>query len=193
MNTRKLAVGIVSLAVIAGVGAWALPQPPKETGKARPEAKEKEGEEQVITLDKAPEAVRAAAVKVAGDAKNITKVTREEDEEDIATYEVEYTEGGAACSAVFSPAGDLMEQERSIAEAKLPAAAMAALKKEFPKATFEKPESVTKMYYEVVVVIDGKKHGVKVDAAGEIEDEHEEHGEGHEKGEKGEKDHKDKH
>ncbi len=47
------------------------------------------------------------------------------------------------------------------------------------------------MFYEVEIVIDGKKHEVKVDASGNIEDESEggdEHakGEEHGKGEKGE-------
>ena len=64
-----------------------------------------------------------------------------------------------------------MESEKGTTEAKLPAALMAALKKDYPKATFAKPFAVTKMFYEVEVVIDGKAHQVKVDAAGNIEDE----------------------
>lgn len=200
MDTRKLSVGIVSLALLAGAGAWAFAQPgqpPQAAGNTQPNGEEKEGdEEEVITLDKAPEAVRAAAIKLAGDAKNITKVIKEEDDEDNIQYEIEYNEGAGAtgikCAAILSAAGDLMETEKATTEAKLPAAIIAALKKDYPKATFANPFTVTKMFYEIEVVIDGKKHEVKVDASGNIEDEsergdeHGEHakGEDHEKGEK---------
>lgn len=200
MDIRKLSVGFVSIALLAGAGAWAFAQnsqPPQPAGNAQAKGEEKEGdEEEVITLDKAPEAVRAAAIKLAGDAKNITKVIKEEDEEDNIQYEIEYNEGSGAaaikCAAIFSAAGDLMETEKATTEAKLPAAVMAAIKKDYPKATFADPQVVTKMFYEIEVVIDGKKHEVKVDASGNIEDEseggdeHGEHakGEDHEKGEK---------
>ncbi|MBL9030850.1 MAG: hypothetical protein JNM80_03975 [Phycisphaerae bacterium] len=193
MDTRKLTVGFVSLALLAGAGAWAFAQPgqpPQPAGQAQPKGEEKEGdEEEVITLDKAPEAVRAAAIKLVGDAKNITKVIKEEDDEDVVQYEIEYNEGAVKCAAIFSAAGDLMETEKATTEAKLPAAAMAALKKDYPKATFANPFVVTKMFYEVEIVIDGKKHEVKVDASGNIEDESkgdDDHakGEDHKKGEK---------
>ncbi|MFN7020023.1 MAG: hypothetical protein ACK4WH_01680 [Phycisphaerales bacterium] len=216
MDTRKLSVGLVSLALLTGAGAWAFaqpgqpPQPPHPAGNSQPKGDEKEGdEEEVITLDKAPEAVRAAAIKLAGDAKNITKVIKEEDDEDNVQYEVEYNEGAGGgavqCAAIFSTAGDLMETEKATSEAKLPAAVMAALKKDYPKATFANPFVVTRMFYEVEIVIDGKKHEVKVDASGNIEDEsnggdeHGEHAKGEDKekgekheGKKGEKDEDDK-
>ncbi|MBY0312382.1 MAG: hypothetical protein K2W85_09955 [Phycisphaerales bacterium] len=185
MDTRKLSIGFVSLALLAGAGAWAFAQPgqpPQPAGNTQPKGEDKEGdEEEVITLDKAPEAVRAAAIKLVGDAKNITKVIKEEDDEDVVTYEVEYNEGAVKCAAIFSVAGDLMETEKGTTEAKLPAAVMAALKKDYPKATFANPFVVTKMFYEVEIVIDGKKHEVKVDASGNIEDESK--GDGDEKGE----------
>ena len=109
MDTRKLSVGFVSLALLASAGAWAFAQPgqpPQPAGQAQPKGEEKEGdEEEVITLDKAPEAVRAAAIKLAGDAKNITKVIKEEDDEDVVQYEVEYNEGAVKCAAIFSIGG----------------------------------------------------------------------------------------
>ncbi|MEI7656770.1 MAG: hypothetical protein WCK33_01750 [Phycisphaerae bacterium] len=144
---------------------------PKQPSPAQPKAEEKEGdEEEVITLDKAPEAVRAAAIKLAGDAKSITKVIKEEHDEDVVTYEVEYKDGTTECAAVFSVAGELTELEKSTTEGKLPAAVMAALKRDYPGAALEKPTAVTKMHYEIQVVVDGKKHEVKVDASGHIED-----------------------
>lgn len=205
MDTRKLSVGLVSLALLAGAGAWAFAQPvqpPQPAGQPRPAGAEKEGDdEEVITLDKAPEAVRAAAIRLAGDAKNITKVIKEEDDEDVVQYEVEYNEGATKCAAIIAVSGELMETEKGTTEAKLPAAVMAALKKDYPQATFANPFVVAKMFYEIEVVINGKKHEVKVDASGNIEDESEdgdEHGEhakheDHDKGEKheGKKDKKD--
>lgn len=193
MDTRKLTVGFVSLALLAGAGAWAFAQPagqPPAPAKA-PEKAGEEADEEVIDLAKAPEPVRAAAIKLAGSEKAIKKVIKEEDE-DVYTYEVEYTAEGVDCAAIFSAAGDLMELEKGTTEAKLPAAALAALKKDYPKATFASPFLVTKTFYEVEVVIDGKKHEVKVDAAGNIEDEKggddKDHtnakGEDHQKGEK---------
>ncbi len=200
MNTRTISVGVAALTVLAGAGAWTVAQsgpPQRASGQVQPKGAEQEGdEEEVIALDKAPDAVRAAALKLAGDAKNITQVIKEEDDEDVVQFEVEYTQGTGAdaikCAAIFSSAGDLMETEKATTESKLPAAVMAALKKDYPKATFADPQAVTKMFYEVVVVVDGKKHEVKVDASGNIEDESEggdEHGEhtkgaDHEKGEK---------
>ena len=193
MNTRKLSVGFVSLSLFSAAGAWTLAQP---AGQPAAQAAQKEGEEageETIDFAKAPEAVRAAALKLvgAGGEKAIKKVVKEEDE-DVYTYEVEYTEGGVECAAIISVAGDVLEVERATTEAKLPAAVMAALKKDYPRATFASPFAVTKTFYEIEVVIDGKKHEVKVDAAGNIEDESEGdgdgrgkgHGEGHGGGEK---------
>ncbi len=173
MDLRKVSVGVASLILVAGAGAWAFAQPvpsSKPAAQSQSKAEEKEGdEEEVITLEKAPQPVRAAALKLVGDAKNITKVVKEE-EDDTVQYEVEYKDGAVECSALFSPAGDVMETERGTTEATLPAAALAALKKEYPKATFSGNALVTKTFYEVDVVIDGKTHEVKVQASGAIKD-----------------------
>ncbi len=198
MNNRTIGAGVALFILAAGGTMLAMGQPGRQPG-GQPAGQiqgkgdsETADEEEVITLDKAPGAVRAAALKLAGDAKNITKVIKEEDEEDVVTFEVEYNDGAVKCAAVFSTAGELMETERATTEARLPAAVMAALRKDFPKATFADPQVVTRMFYEIDVVIDGKKHEVKVDAAGNIEDESDgdqEHG-NHAKGEehgKGEK------
>jgi len=187
MYTRNLSVGFVSLALITGAGTWALAQPAGQPPAKAPEKAGEEADEEAIDFTKAPEAVRTAALKlvVAGGEKAVKKVIREEDE-DVYTYEIEYTEGGVDCAAIFSAVGDLMESEKATTEVKLPAAVMAALKKDYPKATFAKPFAVTKMFYEVEIVIDGKSHEVTVDAAGNIEDEYKGDGEDH-KDEKGEK------
>ncbi len=170
MESRTLSIGITSLALLAGACGWAFAQQEQPSrAAAAPRVDEDEGED-VISLDKAPEAVRRAAIKLAGGANRITRVTREEDEEDVVVYEIEYTDGATSCSAVFSEAGELMEAEREIAAASLPATALRALREEFPDATFADVQFVTKMYYEVEAVIGGESHEVVVDAAGNIED-----------------------
>jgi uncharacterized membrane protein YkoI len=187
MKCRNLTLGFVSLALLTGAGAWAFAQPgnqPTAPAKAPAKAGE-ESDEEVIDLAKAPEAVRTAALKLAGSEKAITKVTKEE-EDGTFTYEVEYTADGVENSAEFSPAGDLMKTERGTTEAKLPAAALAALKKSYPNATFAHPVIVTKTFYEVEVKTDGEKHEVKVNASGELERRHHE-------GKDGEKDKGEKH
>jgi len=177
MNARRLSIGLLSSSLLAGALALAH-QPPAKSHEA-------DGE-QAITLENAPAAVRAAATRLAGDPKNISKVSREEDEEDGATFEIDYTDGGAACSAVFSTSGDLMELERPTTTEKLPAALMTALKKEYPKATFEHPQVVTKTLYEIEIVIDGKRHEIKADAAGSIEDHATDRDEEHDSAKRGE-------
>lgn len=162
MNKRFTSLGLWTIVLGAGMAAsLALSQPP---------AKEKaeEGDEATIKLSEAPEAVRTAALKLTAE-KNITKVIRESDE-GITTFEVEFTDAGASGSGTFTPAGDTLEVERGVTEAKLPAATLAAIKKANPGATFSTMVHVTKFYYEIEVVKDGKKHGVKVNAAGEIEE-----------------------
>lgn len=170
MNLRTLAIGIVSLSLLAGAGAWVAAQP---NGKAPSKAvvQGEDADEEVIDLARAPEPVRSRAVKVAGSEKAIKKVIKEEDG-GVFTFEIEYTQDGVDCSAVLSAAGEVMELEKGVNESALPAAAMAALKKDFPNATFKDPNLVQKFYFEIDVVIDGKTHEVKVDAAGNIEDEH---------------------
>ena len=173
MKNGNITVGIISISLIAGAAALAFANPilPLANVMRTNGDGGEEDEEQIITLDKAPEAVRTAILKLVGDAKNVTQVIQEEDEEDSIMYEVEYTNNGVKCSAAISPAGEVVELEQGTAEAMMPAAVMAALKKEYPNATFAEPNKVTRITYEIVVVINGKKHEVEVDPAGNINDE----------------------
>lgn len=191
MINRPVQIGIFSLALAAG--AWTLAQPAGQSAPKPANAAE-ESDEETIELSKAPEAVRAAALKLVGSAgeKSIKKVIKEEDD-DIATYEIEFTADGVDCSAVLSQAGDLMETEKSVNVSTLPRAAMDAIKKEFPSAAVAGINHVQKFYYEVEVTIGGKRREIKVDASGEIEDhdeakhadkEHGEHKEGKHNGAK---------
>lgn len=182
MKLNRFTIAACGMTIaLAGIGAWTMI--------------EERDDEVVIKLGEAPEAVRTTVAKLTP-ADKVTKVIKESDE-GLTLYEVEYTKDGANCSAALSGLGEVMELEKAVPEASLPAAVLAELKKEYPKATFKNPVSVQKFYFEIAVVIDGKSHEVKVDAAGNIEDEQakdqddekDEKGKGEKKeGKKGEKD-----
>jgi hypothetical protein len=75
-----------------------------------------------------------------------------------------------------------METEKQVQASSLPSAAMAAVKKQYEKATLGDINLVTKTFYEVNVTIDGKKTEVVVDPSGKIKNRHGNHeqNEGHE-------------
>jgi hypothetical protein len=176
MKIAYVATASVSLALLGVAATWAFAQPVGKPSIKTPQRAGEEADEQVIELSAAPAAVRAAAAKLAGSEKAISKVTKEEDE-GVYTYEVEYAADGLDQSATLTAAGDVMELEKAVAEASLPAAALAALKKDYPNATFKSPKLVQKFYFETDVTEGGKTHEVKVDAAGEIKDKSKRHDE----------------
>ncbi len=182
MNLRLTILGLAVCALAAGVVAFAPSQPDKPAPKpaAQPAAQpapqppakadkdDDEGEE-TIKLSEAPEAVRAAVAKLAAE-KNVTKVERQRDE-GITTFEVAYDADGIACSATLTDKGEVIETERSIKPAAVPEAAMKAVMKQYAGATVKSAMAVQVSYYEVVVMVNGKPHEVKVYASGSIEDE----------------------
>ncbi|MGH7245187.1 MAG: hypothetical protein ACREJD_17375 [Phycisphaerales bacterium] len=171
MKKQYFGLSILVAALGTGMMAAALNQPAaKEHEKAKHE--EEADDEVEIKFTDAPEAVRAAALKLTTEA-NITKVTKESDD-GVTTFEVEFKDGAAMSSANFTSAGDILETERGIPADRLPAAAAAALTKAHPGVAFGNVSLVTKTYYEVEVTKNGKKHEVKVTAAGEIEGKHDE-------------------
>jgi uncharacterized membrane protein YkoI len=191
MHKRTLALGLGAFIAAGGLTAYSFAQPAGKPGQPAQKAQkpeEKEDDEVQIKLSEAPEAVRTAALKLTSE-KNITKVTRESDD-GISTFEVEFNENGSTSSGTFSAAGDVLEVEHGVTQDKVPAAAMAAVKKENPGVSFGNIVIVTKTFYEVEVVKDGKKHEVVVNAAGDIEHHKHQQAGGKEEDEKGEHDKK---
>lgn len=185
MKTRKIMIGLVSVTLLGGAAVLAF------TGPLGPPSREAdegdEAGEQVINFDQAPPAVQTAALKVVGSAgaKSITQVVREGDENNV--YEIEYSTQGVKCSTRISTTGDVMELEKGIPDASLPAAARAALQKHYPGTTFKDANLVQTSNYEFDVVIDGKMREILVDASGKIQggkDEADEDGE-HADGDRG--------
>jgi hypothetical protein len=208
MDIRTITASFVSLILFAGAaalvfgqqaapirsggttppGAAPAPAAPKaDAAKEADEDKDDEDaddEEEAITLDKAPAPVQEAALKLAGEARNITRVTREEQDDDLYVYEVEFSAPstpagmgplsdaapGTKCSASFSAAGDLVEIEKAVALDKLPASVLKALKDEFPGMVLADAVIATKITYEIKLRVDGEDHEVTVNAAGIIQD-----------------------
>jgi len=171
-RSNRFGVGASVLIVVAGaagLGGWAIAQQPEPAG-----AKAEAGEH-AIKLSEAPDAVRAALVKITP-ADKVTEVTRES-HKGVTVYEIEYAAEGGECSVVFSAAGEVMELEKEIKEAALPAAALAALRKAYPDAKFGEITLVQEFSYEVEFKVDGKTHEVELNAAGQIDDDDDEDGE----------------
>jgi uncharacterized membrane protein YkoI len=156
---------------------------------------EEEGDETVVELSKAPEAIQAALKKVGAE---ITTLTMEE-EDDVKLYEAEFMKGGLPQSLKLTEAGVVIEEESGVDKASLPAAVVKAIEKMHAGATIEKAEQVKQSFFEIAIVKGDKKHEVKINAAGQkLEGEKEKSGkdkdddEKEEKGEKkGEKEDKD--
>jgi len=133
------------------------------------EEKEEAEREEAIDLAKAPKPVQQA-VKKALAGNPLKKLVKEAEEEGQAVYEAEWEVKGAQHSVEVAANGEIMEMEHSIAEKDLPAAALAALKKEYPGAKIAAVDAVQSFYYEVQIVAGGKEKEVKINAAADIED-----------------------
>lgn len=168
MKNRIFTYSLLAAVGAMAFGAYTAAQPAKNAPQpAHQPANHGEAGEVEIKFSDAPEAVRKAALKLTTEA-NITKVTRET-AHGVNLYEVEFKDGATSSSADFAESGDVLEVERGIAEADIPAAAMTAIHKAHPGATLGQPHLVTKTFYEIEIVENGKKHEVKVNAAGMIE------------------------
>ena len=111
------------------------------------------GEEKLRRGD-LPSAVRKAVDRKFPEAK--FRGAAKEVEDGKTTYEVEMTIEGRAVDAILSPEGKILEVEREVPAAKLPAAVAKALAAKYPGAKIEKAETITKgedgpVRYEVAI------------------------------------------
>jgi hypothetical protein len=110
--------------------------------------------EEKISPKKLPAAVRKAVKKKFPEAKY--RGAAKEVADGKTTYEVELTVEGRAVDAIMSPEGKILEVEREVPVAKLPAAVKKALAAKYPDAKIEKAEMLTKgedgpLHYEIVI------------------------------------------
>ena len=131
-----------------------------------------QADEQQVTLEKLPTAVKAAFVKHFPDAK--FKKASSEKEDGKLVYEVAFTNMDANFEATFDAKGTLLEVEKEIAAKDLPKAVIDGLAVKYAKSTVHKVVEISKdggkpSGYEVIVETpDKEKIEVKLDRAGRI-------------------------
>jgi uncharacterized membrane protein YkoI len=120
-------------------------------------------------LRKAPPAVQAAVIQLAG-ANKISEFDSET-ENGKMVYDLEYTVKGAEFAADIDPSGTILTREVGIDASILPPAVVEAANKAHPNAAIHEPAIVTagdKMYYEVEMRVDKDTHEVQISPAGEV-------------------------
>ncbi len=111
-------------------------------------------DEEKISAEKLPAAVKKAVQKKFPEAK--VRGAAKEVEDGKTTYEVELTVEGRAVDVAMNAEGKILEIEKEIPVAKLPAAVKKRLEAKYPGARIEKAEEITKgedgpVRYEVVL------------------------------------------
>ncbi|MGI8905581.1 MAG: PepSY domain-containing protein [Candidatus Sumerlaeaceae bacterium] len=125
-------------------------------------------EEVRIEPGQAPAAVQAALQKYV--KENATSVTlSREKEHGVEAFEVEYLLEDIDHSLKFTAGGDLLEEESKVASEALPADVTNAVLKKFPGAQIKQAEAVTVRFYEIDIIVNGKKQEVKVSPAGTLQ------------------------
>jgi hypothetical protein len=117
-----------------------------------------------VPMKDVPEAVRTAAGKALGSLDDC-KASKEKEHGKIR-WEIEKPSEGGLTAMILSEAGDVMEVERPVAADKLPKAVRDAIAQSYPKATNVVAESLETHAFELTLMVDGKKHHVKVDFDG---------------------------
>ena len=171
MRSQMVHVGILALAAVMMGGCASSSHGPNE--------------EEKITMDKAPQAVRSTVGRLAG-ANDVHSLTREV-ENGQTVYEAEWKQGAIEHSAVVSAKGDVMEEETEMNSSDLPAAVKDAVKKKYPGGKLGEAGSLKeggRSGYEVEVYSGNEKHELKVSSNGEILSDKVEHETDHEKNDK---------
>jgi uncharacterized membrane protein YkoI len=128
--------------------------------------------EEKIDLTAAPAPVQAALQK-ALNSSTLDELIKET-EDGATVYEAEYKVADMPHSLKLAASGAILEQENNVSTATLSAEVTAAVQKKFPNAQISQAEEVTQHFYELDIVVDGKKQEVKVSAAGQIQGDDEE-------------------
>ena len=123
-------------------------------------------DEEEVSLDQVPAKVRATLLKLAGDAK-ITEVERET-EGGITTYEAEWEVNGLEIEVELTASGEVIEIEKEVASADVPAAVRALATKKFPGGAKIEYERITVHVYEIEGMVGGKEKELIVSPAGRI-------------------------
>jgi uncharacterized membrane protein YkoI len=145
---------------------------PAGTEDEERDEQEQEEEAAAVSLAKLPPAVREAIRRVAG--PNAIKEVEKETRAGVTTYEAEYRANGVEHSVTVSATGEVLEVEKEVAPARLPAEVRAALEKRFPGGVIREAEAVyvgeaaSPTYYEVEVKDGLHTRELKLRPSGEI-------------------------
>jgi hypothetical protein len=127
-----------------------------------------------ISFEAAPVAVQQAIRKTLG--PSAPKKLDKETENGADVYEAEFKAEGVKQSLSVAASGDILELEKAVDVAKLPAAVVAALKQAKPGCSLKNAESVQLKavpeisFFEVKILSGGKKEEIKVKPNGQIVD-----------------------
>lgn len=143
-----------------------------------------DAQDEVITLDQAPAAVRGS-LKGFTTPDRVLKVERlsgddgdndgeadddagEKGDADGIAYEIDYTDkDGGESSVRMTALGDILAIDHEIAPDALPAMILRELKEEHPGAIIGEVNTAQLFFYEIEITIDGTKHELLLDASGE--------------------------
>ncbi len=142
------------------------------TRGSQEERDEDDEREEPASLADLPPPVQEAIRRVAGPSpiREVEKVTKA----GVSTYEAEYRADGVEHSVKVSAAGEVLEVEKEVPPASLPAEVQAAVLKRLPGGRIREAEAVyvggaaSPTYYEVEVKAGGVKRELRVRPSGEI-------------------------
>ncbi len=123
-------------------------------------------DEEEVSLDQVPPAVRQAILKLAGDAK-IDEIERER-KNGVVLYEAEWEVHGREAEVTLTASGEVIEFEEEVAASDVPDAVRQLAAKKFPgdsKITYER---ITMHFYEIEGKVAGRERELLVTPAGKI-------------------------
>lgn len=156
----------------SGLVAQEAPKPETKKAEAGTEGKTaKSDKKEALTLDKLPEAAKAAITKLAGESKLTSLKAR--GKKDAVIYKAEWTSGGKDHEATVKADGTVLKTEDEVDAKDVPQAVQDAAKKAAPEgATLEWVKVVegTKTLYEATASKDGKEvKEMAFDAEGKLQ------------------------
>ncbi len=160
----KILRGLVISSAVVFIGLALVWTPAALSGEGKEHAKK--DKESTIEWSSLPKAVQAALTKELH-GKKPEKIEMES-EDGFVAYEAKAKIGGLTKEFKVTADGRLIEIEQKLNAGKLPKALSDAIHKRLPGAKLEKAELVNLTYYEVKVLIDGKKQTIKLLANGRV-------------------------
>lgn len=156
----KMLRGLVISSAVVFFGLALAWTPAALSGENEKGERGEKGKEATVEWKSLPKVVKAALTRELH-GKKPEKIEMES-EDGFVAYEAKAKIGGLTKDFKVTADGRLIEIEQKLNAGKLPKALSDAIHKRLPKAKLEKAELVNLTYYEVKVLIDGKKRTLKL-------------------------------